>query len=96
MKYKPASYVNIKGHFPNTWFGLYPIPIIHFHSLSFKQTTSSLIIMKSAAVVLVSSLSTIVAGHGYLVTPDSRTKLGFEVRHLDKLGIKEVPSTDNI
>ncbi|CAI7584875.1 unnamed protein product [Penicillium palitans] len=34
--------------------------------------------MKSAAVVLVSSLSTIVAGHGYLVTPDSRTKLGFE------------------
>ncbi|KAJ5504997.1 Chitin-binding domain 3 [Penicillium fimorum] len=34
--------------------------------------------MKSAAVVLLSSLSTIVAGHGYLVTPDSRTKLGFE------------------
>lgn len=52
--------------------------------------------MKSVAVVLVSSLSTIVAGHGYLVTPDSRTKLGFEVRHLDKLCIKEVPSTDNI
>ncbi|KAJ5205326.1 Chitin-binding domain 3 [Penicillium cf. griseofulvum] len=34
--------------------------------------------MKSAAVVLVGSLSTIVAGHGYLVTPDSRTKLGFD------------------
>ncbi|KAJ6141923.1 hypothetical protein N7497_011022 [Penicillium chrysogenum] len=34
--------------------------------------------MKSAAVVLVGSLSTIVAGHGYLVTPDSRTKLGFQ------------------
>lgn len=50
--------------------------------------------MKSAAVVLVSSLSTIVAGHGYLVTPDSRTKLGFEVRL--KLGIKEVPLTDNV
>lgn len=66
------------------------------HSLSFKQTTSSLNIMKSAAVVLVGSLSTIVAGHGYLVTPDSRTKLGFEVRLLDKLSIKESPLTDNL
>lgn len=52
--------------------------------------------MKSAAVVLLGSLSTIVAGHGYLVTPDSRTKLGFEVRLLDKLSIKEVPLTDNV
>jgi hypothetical protein len=51
-------------------------------------------IMKSAAVVLVGSLSAIVAGHGYLVTPDSRTKLGFQVRLLDELSIKDIPLAD--
>lgn len=52
--------------------------------------------MKSAAVVLMGSLSTIVAGHGYLVTPDSRTKLGFEVRLLHELSIKNIPLTNGI
>lgn len=36
--------------------------------------------MKPAKTILSLALATTVAGHGYLYIPDSRTKLGNEVR----------------
>lgn len=41
--------------------------------------------MKSGALVL-TSLVTLVTGHGYLWQPDSRTKLGFKVRYEEQQG----------
>lgn len=78
-KYKPAQVEVIKEIKEQAQIAIF-FQTNHCHS-SILHILNLCTTMKSAAILLI-PLVTMVAGHGYLWQPESRTKLGFKVRYI--------------